>query len=89
MIRMFVRHQVKDYDAWRKFYDDFAPAQKSMGVMSEAVYQSVDDPEDVTVTHDFDTIDQARAFVESAELREGMQLAGVVGTPSLWFTGER
>jgi hypothetical protein len=89
MIRMFARHQVKDYTAWRKVYDDFAPTQKSMGVTSEAVYQSVDDPEDVTVTHDFDTIDQAHAFVESAELRETMQSAGVAGTPSVWFTGER
>ncbi len=34
-------------------YDDFANYQKTHGVIDESVYQSIDDPNDVTVIHDF------------------------------------
>ena len=36
---------------------------------AEAVYQAVDDPNDVTVTHEFATLEAAQAFAGSAELR--------------------
>jgi quinol monooxygenase YgiN len=88
MIRIFVRHTVNDYNAWRKVYDDFADEQENAGVRSEAVYQSVDNPNDVTVWHDFADIDAARAFVDSAMLREAMTSAGVQGQPQVWFTNE-
>ncbi len=85
MINLFVRHTVADYPTWRKNYDEFAPIQKQMGVKSQAVYQSLDNPNDVTVTHEFDTLEEARALINSAELRAGMQKAGVTGEPTVWF----
>jgi hypothetical protein len=54
MVRLYIRHRVADYDAWRKVYDDFAGQQQAAGVRAVAVYQSIDDPNDVTVWHDFD-----------------------------------
>jgi hypothetical protein len=57
-----------------------------MGVRGDAVFQSTDDPNDVTVWHDFDSAESAVAFVESARLREVMEAAGVAGEPQIWFT---
>jgi hypothetical protein len=57
-----------------------------MGVIGDAIYRGVVDPNDVTVTHDFETAAAARAFVESAELREAMGNAGVAGEPQIWIT---
>ena len=54
MVRSFIRHHVSDYAAWREVYDSFGDAQREHGVRAEAVYRGVDDPNDVTVTHDFD-----------------------------------
>ncbi len=88
MVRMFVRPRVRSYDAWRSVYDDFGDQQRALGVRAEAVYQSVDDPNDVTVTHDFDDVEAARAFVGSESLREAMTSAGVEGEPQIWFTAE-
>ena len=48
-VRMFVRHEVVDYSAWRKSYNEFVSIQKKNGVFYQAVYQSADDPNDVTV----------------------------------------
>jgi hypothetical protein len=86
MVTMFVRHQVADYAAWRRVYDTLGAVQKAGGVTAEDVYQAVGDPNDLTVTHDFATIEAAQAFAGSAELQAAMHDAGVVGAPTVWFT---
>src|SRR5438093_171455 len=80
-IRVFVRHEVNDYAAWRKVYNDFDATRKKMGVIAQAVYQSADNPNDVTITHDFKSMDKAKAFAESAELKGAMEKAGLKGPP--------
>jgi ABC-type sugar transport system substrate-binding protein len=85
-VRMFVRHEVADYDAWRKTYNAFAPTQKKLGVIYKAVYQSTDDPNDVTVIHDFHSLEKAKAFAASAELKAAMEKSGVKGAPQIWYT---
>jgi hypothetical protein len=86
MATMFVRHQAADYAAWRRVYDAFRPTAKKLGVQGEAVYQAADNPNDITVTHDFATVEAAQAFAGSSELRAAMHDAGVVGAPTIWFT---
>jgi hypothetical protein len=88
MVRLFVRHRVADYDAWRKVYDEFDEERRPMGVTDDAVFQSLDDRNDVTVWHDFAGADEARAFVSSEVLRNTMQRAGVQGEPEIWFVNQ-
>jgi hypothetical protein len=85
-VRLYVRHEVTSYTAWRKAYDSFDATRRKMGVIAQAVYQSLDDPNDVTITHDFASADKAKAFAGSAELKAAMQKAGVKGAPQIWFT---
>ena len=85
MVRLFVRHNVGDYEAWRKAYDEFDAQRRPMGVTDDAVFQAIDNPNDVTVWHDFDSADAARAFASSQELKDAMQYAGVQGQPQVWF----
>lgn len=84
MIRLFVRNQVAAYAVWRKVYDEFDDTRRPMGVIGDAVFQSIDDPNDVTVWHDFETADEARAFASSEIVRESMQRSGVEGAPQVW-----
>jgi len=85
-VRMFVRHEVADYDVWRKAFDAFAPMQKKGGVIYKAVYQSTDDPNDVTVIHDFHSPEKAKAFAALPELKAAMEKGGVKGAPQIWYT---
>ena len=85
-VRMFIRHEVNDYATWRKGYDAFNAERKKLGVTGAAVYRSVDNPNDVTVTHDFKSADKAKEFSSSARLKEVMAKAGVKGAPQVWFT---
>ena len=86
MVRMFVRHQVADYSAWRATYDSIERERNELGVTAHAVFQSVADRNDVTASHDFESQQAAEAFASSPVLRDAMQRAGVQGTPEIWFT---
>jgi quinol monooxygenase YgiN len=86
MITLFVRHQVRDFAAWRQVYDDLDATRQSMGVTGQAVYRGDGDPNDVTVSHDFATAEAAKQFVESEVLRNAMRRAGVASEPTIWLT---
>jgi hypothetical protein len=85
MTTLFVRHTVADYAAWRRIFDDFAPTHEALGVTDKAVYQAADNANDITVTHDFATLEAARAFAGSLELKAAMHDAGVISAPTIWF----
>jgi len=72
-----VRHPVADFDAWKKVYDDFAPIQTEHGVRGHQVLRSIENPNDIIVTHTFDSREAARAFFAMPELKETMSEAGV------------
>ena len=85
-VRVYIHHEVADYSAWRKVYDAFAGTQRKLGVTHKAVYQSVENPNHVTVTHDFKTKEKAKAFMSAPEVKSAMDKAGVMGTPHIWIT---
>lgn len=85
MTRMFVRHEVADYDAWRAAYDSVDETRKKMGCIAQSVYHAPDNPHDITVIHDFLSLDAARAFASSSVLKETMTKAGVIKGSELWF----
>ncbi len=85
MATLLVRHDVADFDSWKRAYDDFDTERASMGVTSHGVYQTDGDPNNVTVYHHFDSMEAAKAFAGSPRLREVMAAAGVQGEPTIWF----
>ena len=85
MVRLFVRHPVSDYSTWREHYDAFDDERRGLGVVDDAVYQSIDDPNDVTAWHDFASGDEAKAFAASPRLQQVMSESGVAGEPTIWF----
>ena len=85
-VHLFVRHEVADYATWRKAYDGFHATQVKLGVVTQAVYQSTDNPNDVTVTHVFHSLEKAKAFTASPELKAAMEKSGVKGAPQIWYT---
>jgi len=85
MATLFVRHDVQDFGTWKAAYDAFDAERKTMGVTGHGVYQSENDPNNVTVYHDFETMEAAKQFMGSARLKEVMESAGVAGEPVIWF----
>lgn len=88
MAVLFVRHKVDDFKTWKKGYDDFDAERQSLGVTGHGVFQLDGDPNDVTVYHEFATMEAAKAFATSDRLKEVMDEAGVQGAPDIWFTNQ-
>jgi quinol monooxygenase YgiN len=86
MATMFARHKVKNFEAWKKVYDEFDTTRRGLGVTGHGVYQAEGNPNDVTVYHEFASVDAAKKFAASTELKSTMEKAGVVGAPDIWFT---
>lgn len=82
---IIVTHPVEDYDAWRAAYDDFGDVRKQNGIVGHAVNQELGKPNQVIVYHQADDMSTLRAFVDSAELKEAMERAGVVEPPDIQF----
>jgi hypothetical protein len=87
MITMFVRGTVPDVDTWKQVVDGFGPTYEAFGVVRSAYYRSVDNPNEITAAHEFESIEAARKYAESDELREGRARAGV-SAPTVWFAAK-
>ncbi|WP_163710398.1 cyclase [Mangrovibacterium lignilyticum] len=85
MITTFVRHAVKDFASWKTVYDDFMPKAKEKGVRAEHVFRDPNAPDQVIVTHQFQSVKDANEFFNSTELKDAMQSAGVSSAPEIWF----
>ena len=83
------RIRVEDYETFRHVFDSAADMrQDAAGALGNTVYQSVDNPNEVTVRVEFPTVDAAKDYSTSQGLREAMQRAGLQGTPTIWFVNE-
>ena len=59
---LVVRHNVQDYAAWRKVYDELEPLRAQHGCTGKRVMRLPDDGNDLFITHDFPTAEQAASF---------------------------
>jgi hypothetical protein len=78
-----VRHNVQDYAAWRKVYDELEPLRVQHGCTGKRVMQLPGDGNDLFITHEFPTAEQADGFAHDPALRDGMERAGVQGMPRI------
>jgi hypothetical protein len=67
MYALHIEHPITDYRTWRAAYDNAAGARREAGVVSERIASPVDDPHYVVVALDFDTKEQAAAFLHFLE----------------------
>ena len=88
MAKLFVHHKVQDYLAWRKVFDELASVRAQFGSTGGQVFQSASDPNEITILTDWHSVDEARAYAQSAELKEGMKNAGVISQPDVMFLEE-
>lgn len=79
---------VKNYGEWKKVFDSNAALRKSYGEISEEVYHGVDDPNAVTIIVKWDSLEKAKEFSASPELKAAQQNAGVDGRPTVSFLTE-
>ena len=82
---MLVRHQVKDFAAWKPVYDAHAPKRQEAGLAERQLLRGSDDPNQVVILFEAKDLARARAFAASDDLRETMARAGVQDRPDIFY----
>jgi hypothetical protein len=82
---MLVRHRVRDFKEWKGGYDSHLPKRVEAGLTEKYLLHGNPDPNEVVILFETKDIKRARAFAESAELKERMQQVGVVDKPDIYF----
>jgi hypothetical protein len=86
LYRVTIIHTVPDYDRWA---EAIAGSRRHMPWIERmTVHRSVDDPNEVMVELEVSSLDAARAMLQSPDLREVMDRAGIDFYPPV-FIGEQ
>jgi len=86
MARLIVKHKVADFGAWKKVFDSMI--RFSYGWIGHELYRDPADPNFVMVVNKVKTLEGAKAYGTSPELKEGMQRAGVTSVPEIMFLND-
>lgn len=78
-----VRHRVADFDAWKRGFDGRAAARAQAGIVGHAVDRGRDDPNEVIVYLQAESVEALRRFTESEDLKAAMARSGVQGPPQV------
>jgi len=85
---MLVRHRVLDFPEWKRVYDAHQPKRIEAGLSDQYLLRGEQTPDEVVLLYAAEDLDRARAFAESADLRETMQEAGVIDKPDIYFLND-
>jgi len=85
---MLVQHSVKDYAAWKSVFDSKSDLRRRNGEKSYQILRQENGSNEVVALFEWDSLDNARKYSSSPELREAMERAGVMGKPEIYFLEE-
>lgn len=88
MATMIVKHAVTDFSNWKKEFDAMQETRRSHGWLGHDILRDSSNPNMVTIVNRVKTMDGAKAYGQSAELKEAMKLAGLTSAPEITFLND-
>ena len=80
-----VTHKVENFDKWLPVFESTAALKRKYGWKQSSVYTVDGDRNNVMVLEEFASLDRAKAFAGSPELKAAMGKAGVASPPEIRF----
>jgi hypothetical protein len=80
-----VRSQVADFDTWLTAFDSHEDIRRGAGILGHHINRAEEDPNDISLYMALSDLDKAKAFAASDDLRQRMQMAGVIGVPEITY----
>ncbi len=81
MVQVLVSHKVEDYSRWKSVFDDALMMRRNAGELNFRIFRNFENSNEVTLLCDFDSVDHAKRFIASEELKKAMMSAGVTSIP--------
>jgi hypothetical protein len=85
MITAILTHEVKSYPEWRVVFDSDEERRLKAGIRMKKVYQSVDNPNKITMIGKASSLEAFQSFMSNPELKEKMEMGGVISMPEVRF----
>lgn len=82
---MAVSHVVKDYDVWKKGFDEHESKRAEYGLTLRALARGIDNPNKVYIFLNVSDMQKAKDFAVSPNLKEVMQKLGVTSKPEIIY----
>ncbi|MBI3883955.1 MAG: cyclase [Sphingobacteriales bacterium] len=83
MVTVILTHEVRNFSEWKTGFDTGAGLREQNGVKINGVYNSVENPNLVTVITEFPSVEAVKGFMANPALKSDMEKAGVVGAPEV------
>ncbi|WP_416839903.1 antibiotic biosynthesis monooxygenase [Haloferax sp. DFSO52] len=64
MAYLHVKATVEDYDAWKSSFDGYQTLRAEHGGKGHQVFQSADNPNEIVVVIEFDSVEKAREWTD-------------------------
>lgn len=84
MAHVYIHHKIKDYKAWKEVFDRFAGTRRSGGEISYEIFHPEGDPRNLMLLFEWASLEKAKTFLASPELKSAMQRAGVTEPPEIY-----
>ncbi|MCE8425777.1 MAG: hypothetical protein J5U17_08380 [Candidatus Methanoperedens sp.] len=88
MTYLLVRHKVKDYEKWKTLFDEHSATRKTGGSKGGRLFRNADNPDEMVIIFEWDSLEKAKKFAQSEDLKKTMQRAGVIDKPDVYFLEE-
>ncbi len=85
---ILIRHKVKNYAGWKPVFDEHGATSEENGSWGGHLFRNADDPNEIVILLEWDSLEKARKFVKSEDTKKAMQRAGVIDKPDVYFLDE-
>ena len=83
MPHILIQHEVEDFATWKEAYDSRTDVHDAAGFKELQILQGLDNPNNIVILFFNPNIERAREYLNSDDLKQVMEGAGVIGAPQI------
>lgn len=88
MVHVLIRHKVSDLNHWMAVFNSAHDLRKAGGELSARMFRDPDQPQELNLLCEWESLDRARQFFQAPTLQSAMRQAGVMGHPEIEYMEE-
>ncbi len=88
MAHLMMKITVQDFGKWKPFFDANGERRKAAGCRGALVLRSAENPNEITVITEWDSLENAKKFAATPPPKEVREKAGILSEPQMSAFGE-
>ena len=85
MAHLLIRHRVSNFKEWKQVFDSHSGAQQKAGLHIQKFFRNVDEPDEIILLFDAETLEGARGFVAAPDVPKAQEASGVLDELDIFF----